>query len=122
MRVTLYEQGGATRIYIDASIVGGDDLRVAGPDIGAAPKRWWDHDDYEYMVTIRKEDKDRLLRALVEEEQSGGDAASLKTISEKNRLLLALIKEKFGDDPSAVSRFRAFVQEKAIPYEWFTWP
>ena len=65
-------------------------------DIVEAPKKWRDHDDYEYIVTIRKNDKDRLL--------------------------LALIEATFGDDASAVSRFRDFAREKDIPNEWFTWP
>ncbi len=50
---------------------------------------WWGHDDYEYIVTIRKNDKDCLL--------------------------LALIEATFGDDASAVSRFRDFAREKDIP-------
>ena len=123
MRVILYEQEGATRVHIDATITGKDDLQVAGHDIGEAPKRWWDHDDYEYIVTIRKTDKDRLLRALIEDMTSSDEASMrLKTAPDKDRLLLDLIQEKFGDDPLAVSRFRGFVQENKIPYEWFSWP
>ena len=120
MRVILYEQEGATRVHIDATITGKDDLQVAGHDIGEAPKRWWDHDDFEYIVTIRKTDKDRLLRALIEDLASG-DEASIHE-NNKDRLLLDLIQEKFGDDPLAVSRFRDFVREKNIPHEWFSWP
>ncbi len=96
MRVKLYEADGATRVHIDASVTDDGDLQVAGHDIGEAPKKWWGHDDYEYIVTIRKKDKDRLL--------------------------LALIEATFGDDASAVSRFRDFAREKDIPYGWFTWP
>lgn len=96
MRVKLYEQHGATRVHIDAAVTDEGDLQVAGHDIGEAPKKWWGHDDYEYIVTIRKKDKDRLL--------------------------LALIEATFGGDGSAVSRFRDFAQEKDIPYEWFAWP
>ena len=96
MRVKLYEQDGATRVHLDASVSDDGDLQVAGHDIGEAPKKWWGHDDYEYIVTIRKKDKDRLL--------------------------LALIEARFGDDTSAVSRFRDFAWEKDIPNEWFTWP
>jgi hypothetical protein len=96
MRITLFRSDGATRIHIDAGITDGGDLQVAGQDIGEAPKKWWGHDDYEYIVTIRKQDKDRLL--------------------------LALIVAQFGDDASAVSRFREFAQEHDIPHDWFTWP
>jgi hypothetical protein len=131
MRVKLYEQHGATRVYIDAAVTDEGDLQVAGHDIGEAPKKWWGHDDYEYIVTIRKEDKDRLLLALMAEKSfddpsiaSFAREKDILTIREKDkdRTILALIEATFGGDGSAVSRFRDFALEKNIPYEWFTWP
>ena len=96
MHITLYTMDGPTRVRIDAEITDNGDLQLGGHDIGEAPKKWWGHDDYEYIVTVRQKDRDRLL--------------------------LALLAELFGDDASAVSRFRDFVKEKDVPYEWFTWP
>ncbi len=134
MHVTLYRQDGATRVHIDASVTDDGDLQVAGHDIGEAPKKWWGHEDYEYVVTVRRQHKERLLQAL-RAAQSGGDAstasqevAGKKTLfdrwftKDKDRVLLNLIAAQFGDDASAVSRFRDFVQERSVPYEWFSWP
>ena len=134
MRVTLYKQEGATWIHIDAAVTDDGDLQVAGHDIGEAPEKWFGHDDYEYIVTIRKQNKDRLFLAL----KAVGDDSSAESqfrdfVQEKNipnkwfkkdkdHLLLALIAAQFGDDASAVSRFRDFAQQKDIPYEWFSWP
>jgi hypothetical protein len=88
MQIRLYESKGATRISIDACLTESGDVQIAGYDIGEAPKQWWSHDDYEYTVTVRKENKDRLL--------------------------LALLEAIYGGDAQAVSRFRDFVQEKNI--------
>ena len=112
------------------------DIEVGGHDIGEAPKQWWGHDDYEYIATVRKPHKKRLLLALkaahfnddASAEARLRDLARQKNISYKrltkndDHLLIALIAAVFGDDPSAVSRFRDFARDNDIPCEWFTWP
>ncbi len=136
MRITLYKQEGATRVHIDAEVKGNGDLEVGGHDIGEAPKKWWGHDDYEYIVTIRRPHKERLLLALkaaafsddAATESQLQDLARQKNVPykwfkrDKDHLLLALIAVLFGNDSSAVSRFRDFASENDIPYEWFSWP
>ena len=136
MRLTLYKHHGPTRIHIEAQVTDGGDLQVAGHDIGKAPKEWFDHDDYEYIVTVRKPNKERLflaLKAMHFSDDASAEARLREVARQKNipydwfkqdkdHLLLAMIAATFGDDASAVSRFRDFAQEKNIPSEWFSWP
>jgi hypothetical protein len=41
---------------------------------------------------------------------------------DKDRLLLALLEEVFRGNTGAVEAFRDFVQSKGIPVAWFRWP
>jgi len=41
---------------------------------------------------------------------------------DKDRLLLALLMEVFGGDTGAVEAFRDFAQAKGIQVAWFRWP
>ena len=136
MHITLYEHHGATRIYIEASMTDDGDLQVAGHDIGEAPKKYFGNADYEYIVTVREHNKERLFQALKAAHFSDDASAQarLRALAEqkniayetltqdKDRLLLAMIAATFGDDASAVSRFRDFANEQHIPQEWFSWP
>ena len=136
LRVVLYTQDGATRVHIEAEVTAEGDLRVAGHDIGEAPKKWFGNDDYEYIVTVRALHKEPLLQAL-KTTQFNDDAsaeARLREIASQQGLpyewvtqdgdhrLLAMIAATFGNDASAVSRFRDFVRAQGIPSDWFSWP
>ena len=136
MQITLYRQDGATRVHIDATMTDDGDLQVGGHDIGEAPKQWFGHDDYEYIVTVRRPHKERLFLALKATYFSDDATAEarLQDLARQQHIpydritqdddyrLLALIAATFGDDASAVSRFRDFVRENDIPHEWFSWP
>ena len=41
MHTILYEHRGPTQIYIEASVTDDGDLRVAGHDLGEAPKKYF---------------------------------------------------------------------------------
>ena len=63
--------------------------------MGDAPRKWFDDDDYEFIVTVSAEDKDRVI--------------------------LALIEKVFGGKFGAVDEFREFLEGKEIPFGWMTW-
>ena len=66
MTVTLFHQDSSTTIHIEAGIDDSGALRVAGHDLGDAPREHFGHDDYEYVASVAPSDKDRLLLALLE--------------------------------------------------------
>ncbi|TFG26305.1 hypothetical protein EU528_14645 [Candidatus Thorarchaeota archaeon] len=94
-RIRLYEKQGETSIYIDAEIDKEGNLIVSGQDLGKAPEEFWGDSDYEYMVFVKKDQRDMLL--------------------------LSLIKEKFGGNAKAFSNFRDFLEKYNIKYEFDSW-
>ncbi len=94
-RVQLLEQREPTSRFIHARIEDDGDLVVEGQDVGEAPLKWFDDEDYEFIVTVGAEDKDAVI--------------------------LALIEKQFGGRFSAVDEFREFLKEKGIPFGWMTW-
>jgi len=94
-KIKLFEERGATSRFIDAEIDENGVLIVSGQDVGDAPRKWFDDDDYEFIVTVSAEDKDRVI--------------------------LALIEKVFGGKFGAVDEFREFLEGKEIPFGWMTW-
>jgi hypothetical protein len=94
-KVLLLEEKGPTSRFIHARVEDNGDLVVEGQDVGEAPQKWFDDEDYEFWVTVRAEDKDSVI--------------------------LALIEKLFGGRFSAVDKFREFLKEKGIPFGWMTW-
>jgi hypothetical protein len=95
IKVLLFEERGSTSRFIHARIENNGNLVVEGQDVGAAPLEWFDDEDYEFIVTVSKEEKDRVL--------------------------LALIQKVFGGKFRAVDDFREFLEEKGVPFGWMTW-
>jgi hypothetical protein len=93
--VLLFEERGPTSRFIYARIEDNGDLVIEGQDVGAMPRECFDDGDYEFSVTVRAEDRDRVL--------------------------LAMIQKVFGGNFSAVDTFREFLKEKGISYGWMTW-
>jgi len=94
-KVQLLEERGPTSRFIHARIEDSGNLVVEGQDVGEVPRKWFDDDDYEFIVTVRAEDKDSVILALIEKLYGG----------------------KFG----AVDEIREFLEEKGIPFGWMTW-
>ena len=94
-KITLFEERGPTSRFIDAEIKDNGDIVLSGQDVGEAPKKWFDDGDYEFWVTVRAKDKDRVT--------------------------LALIELLFGGKFNAVDEFRECLNAKGIPFEWMTW-
>ena len=94
-RVQLLEERGRTSRFIHARIEDNGDLVVEGQDVGDAPKKGFDDSDYEFIVTVKAQDKDMVI--------------------------LALVEKLFGGRFKAVDEFRQFLGERAIPFGWMTW-
>jgi hypothetical protein len=94
-QIQLLEERGPTSRFIHARIEDNGSLVIEGQDVGEAPRKWFDDDDYEFWVTVKPEDEDRLI--------------------------LALIQNQFGGKFSAVDEVREFLREKGIPFGWMVW-
>ena len=88
--VELYEQKGDLRISIDAAIDDKGNFLVSGQELGESVRKFWGDDDYEYWLFVSKENKDRLL--------------------------LALIKRLYAGNANAVGDLCKWLRENDIPY------
>jgi hypothetical protein len=71
-------------------------FKIDAHDMGPTIKQVWDHDDYEFSVTV--------------------PAAAVA------RLAFELLKEKFAGNLKAVDALRSFCEERSIEHEFFSWP
>jgi hypothetical protein len=74
----------------------GGAIAIEAHDMGPTVQEVWDHDDYEFGVTV--------------------PAASVALLA------FALLKEKFAGDLPAVDALRDFCQKHEIPYTFHAWP
>ena len=91
----LYESRGETSVFIDIEIKETGEVLMSGQDVGKAPEEYWGDSDYEYWLYVSQENKDLLL--------------------------LSLIKKMFGGNSEAFSKFREFLIEYKIPYQFDSW-
>lgn len=94
-RVELFEERGETSRFTHAEIDDSGNFIMSTIDIGKAPEETWGDSDYEFWVTVPKEQKDMLL--------------------------LALIEKVYGGVFSAVDEFRKFLEDKKIPSRFQNW-
>lgn len=89
-RIRLFEGGAQhTQAVVDAMVDETGDLVVWGHDLGATPEDPARRAQEEYEIRIR----------------------------EPSRVLLALLKERFGEDPGVVADFREWLDERGIAYQ-----
>ncbi len=115
MKVELCRHSGPTSIYIDAEILMNGDLQISGHDLGAAPLELMGDSDYEYWLTIRSAQKDRLLQFL----QEGKENPVAVPSAEKDRLILSLLETHYHGDPCLVSNLKQALDDRSIPNEFF---
>jgi hypothetical protein len=94
LEVELVRMQGPTRIHVEAKLNEKGDLVLSGQDIGQGPKELLGSSDLEYFLTVRREHKDALL--------------------------LALLEQVYRDDACAVSRLGDLLAAKGIPGEFFS--
>ena len=71
-------------------------IKIDAHDMGPAVKQFWDHDDYEFSVTVPPEAVAQLA--------------------------FELLKERFTGNLKAVDEFRSFCEERGISHQFNTWP
>jgi hypothetical protein len=101
-----YFQNNSITITVDAYFKD-DNLVVEGYDIGKTVEEVWGDSDYEYSITVKKENLNALCKTLGIE--TGNQA-----------LILELIKENFSGN-EGFSSFGAFLSENKIDFDSFSW-
>lgn len=136
-------RGPDTSVFIDAEISEEGHLVLSGQDVGRAPLEHWGDSDYEYWVVVRREHKEQVLRLLMEELVSlprpDGTPPAMSaftaflqaqgvplddarwTDSEKDHVLLMMMKQAFGGNLSASSAFMDFLKTHGVPYSFDSW-
>ncbi len=94
-KVNLVKVEGPTSRYIDVEISDQGDLLLSGQDIGEAPRKFFDEDEYEYWLKVRAADKDRVL--------------------------IALLEKLYAGNQSAISKLKKYLESKGIPCELFSY-
>jgi len=104
-KVVLFDQkSDRINTNVFASIEDNGDLRIDGCDAGPLVKRLWGDYDYEYIITVKQSDLPRLCSALGTNE---------------TKLLASIAKSYSGE--KAFSRFKKFLENQDIPFDFFTW-
>ncbi len=94
--VQLALQDGTEYRSIRLSIESTGALKIDAHDMGPNVQQFWDHDDYEFSVTV--------------------PPAAVA------RLAFELLKEKFAGNLRAVDAFKSFCEEHEVPHSFCTWP
>lgn len=104
-KITLYDfKSERINTNVFASIEENGDLRIDGCDAGELVKRMWGDYDYEYIITVKQTDLRRVCHALGTEEYK----------------LLETLHSKYAGE-RAFSRIKKLLEDKGIPFEFFTW-
>lgn len=91
-------------INVFAEIEADGSLRVDGCDAGKRVKKIWGDYDYEYIITVTAEDLPKLCEKLQTTQKD---------------LLQCLLSRFEGE--RAFSRFKKFLKNHDIPFDFFTW-
>lgn len=89
------EEAGNERRHIWASIDTQGDLCLQGQDLGPTVEAIWGDSDYEYWLTIKSGDKDKVL--------------------------LLLMEKVYGGHNDAVQEFREDLTSHAIEHQFMNW-
>jgi hypothetical protein len=114
-REILGEGSQRTIVEVDLVIKTNGDLIVDGWDFGAAPRELFGDSDYEYWLTIRSEDKARVLEELLAESKE------TDTATDKDALLIDLLLTRFGNSRTPDGDFQKWLDVRAIPYSFDSW-
>ena len=89
-------EGPPTSTTISLRLLDDGSLRLEGHDVGRAPRQHFGADDYEYGVTVPADGLPKLV--------------------------LALLKDRYAADLSAVSRFHTFCKDNEVPAQFWSYP
>jgi hypothetical protein len=94
--VELASQDGVEYRKVRLSFDNAGAIKIDAHDMGPSVEQVWDHEDYEFCVTV--------------------PPAAVA------RLAFELLKEKFAGNLHAVDALRDFCKEHQIPHQFNTWP
>lgn len=81
-----------TKVFVEVHISPESGAMVmAGQDIGTAPRKFFGRDEYEYFLSVKADQKDRLL--------------------------LHLMQHVFGGEEATRSAIAGWLDERKIPYD-----
>ena len=96
-------------------------LVIEGHDVGRAVSAAFGDSDYEYWLTIKKENKPRLFELFAESDPEAVAAAIGYTKDQdRDKALVALIQKHFSQH-DVVSKLQESCESKAIPCEFFSY-
>ena len=118
--VALYRDQGETSRVVFTEFDDDEGLVICGVDTGKAALECWGNEDYEFWVTVKKEQIEKVIKALIKRNLKLKKPMMIKS-SNKNRTLIALIKRFYKGHFSAVYDFMKFLKLHRIPYEFGFW-
>jgi len=101
-----YYKSSNITIYVDAYLNEGN-LVIDGYDIGSTVNEAWGDSDYEYSITVKKENLIALCHTLGIE-------------TDNHDVLLKKMVEKFSGN-EGFSRFSDFLRQNGIDFDPFSW-
>ena len=111
MLVILFEETRADiEIHISASISSKGDLKIEGYDSGKLVQELRGEWEYEYYLTVKKGNKERLIETL----------RNRKTEISNDKALLDWVKDNFSGN-TAISSFQKYLTDEHIDFEVFYW-
>jgi hypothetical protein len=116
-RRVIYRQSGDTDVTITAFQDEEGCAGISGQDFGDGPLQYVGEDEYEYSVTIAREDVPRLrtfLEERIAQEHGRKPNPGLSVV--------ALLEAAFGGRGDAVSALDRALQEQGIPASFWSWP
>ena len=104
-----------TARYVRAFCYAGSHVGIETQDLGEAPAIFGTgSNEYEFFTYVERESADALLTALLKDGVCLGAAGA-----EKDALLLALLKRRFGGTPWAAEEFEKFAVANGITWSRF---
>lgn len=96
INIELYRKDGSTHHDVALTVKGDGAVHMSAYDLGEAPEKIWGHDDYEYWVEVPS--------------------------TEVQKLLFALLKEKYFARANAIDEFTKFCDQYGIQNKWQSYP
>ena len=108
MKTVLFEQESAgLAVTVTLYLQPEGQLVMEGYDRGEVVKNLKGNWDYEYSISLEPKQVSQL-------------ATFLQISPDQPELLFQVVKDRFGGE-EGLTRFKTFLQEHHIPYDWITW-
>ena len=108
-------------IHIDVCISEEGSLVIEGQDVGSTVSTYSGDSDYEYWLTIKPENKQRLFELFAESDQQAAAAAKeLSKEKDRDKALMGLIQKHFSVH-DVVSKLQEQCEARGIPCEFFSY-